>query len=204
MSRFSTTVQGVLGLIGALAGLAGSPIGTPGPAHTDPALSIAHRLDPAGSDAPEYPMPFPDHTGKNLHKDEVTIPDDLEGRPALLHVSFDPDQRPDIESWHAHKDAIKDTIEGVRIYELAAISTSYKAFAGIIRGKMKDVLTTEHARETCVTFYTDPDAFADKLGLGTTEVNHVVLLDARGRIVHSEREAFSPKKLDRLAKALGS
>ena len=202
MSRASITVQSVLGLIGALAGLAGSPTGTPGGVHADPAVSIAYRLDPAADDAPGYPMPFPDHTGKNLHKDEVTIPDDVTGRPALLHVSFDPDQRADIDSWHAHKDAIKEAIEGVRIYEIAALSTTYKAFAGIIRGKMKDVLTTDHARETCVTFYTDPESFVDKLGLGTTEVNHIVLLDAQGRIIHAEREAFAPEKLEDLKRAL--
>jgi len=196
-----TTIKFSLGALGLGASVLSIPLDTTC-GQTAATTAITAIDDTAADRASPYPMPFPEHTGKNLFKDEITIPEDLEGRPALLHVSFDPEQRPDIDSWHEHTDDIKDAIEGVRIYEVAAISTTYRAFAGIIRGKMKDVLTTEDARETCVTFYTDPEDFAKKLGLDTTEVNHAVLLDARGRIIHAERKGFAPKKLDELVEAL--
>lgn len=150
----------------------------------------------------ERPRVFPTYTGDNLLKEEYTLPDDLRGSPALLHVSFHPDQREDINSWIVRKEQIERAIPDVEIYEVAAVAPRYKAFSGIIRGKMKDVLTTRESRETCITFYTDRDEFIEKVGVETIDKNHVVLLNKHGHIVNHVSEAFSDDKLNALVQSL--
>jgi hypothetical protein len=146
---------------------------------------------------------FPQITAKNLNNEEVTLPDDLAGNPALVLVAFKQRQQINVNTWLDQLNLIESTIEGVRVIETPTISgKKWGWMAGFIDGGMRSGIPDPEARARTITLYTDVGTFRQALGLESEDTIYGVLLDERGIVVDIVEGDFEQAKLDQLAEAI--
>lgn len=150
----------------------------------------------------ENPLYFPQITAKNLNNEEVTLPDDLAGKPALVLVAFKQRQQVNVNTWLDQLDLIESTIDGVRVIETPTISgKKWGWMAGFIDGGMRSGIPDPQARARTITLYTDVGTFRQALGLESEDTIYGVLLDEQGEVIEIVEGDFEQSKLDRLAEA---
>ena len=146
---------------------------------------------------------FPQITARNLNNEEVTLPNDLEGNPALILVAFKQRQQLNVNTWLDQLNLIESSIEGIRVIETPTISgKKWGWMAGFIDGGMRSGIPDPDARARTITLYTDVGTFRQALDLESEDTIYSVLLDAQGEVVDVVDGDFELIKLDRLVKSL--
>lgn len=147
---------------------------------------------------------FPQITAKNLNGDEITLPDDLSGNPALVLVAFKQRQQINVNTWLDQLALIESTIEGVRVIETPTISgKKWGWMAGFIDGGMRSGIPDPEARARTITLFTDVGAFREALGIETEDLIHAVMLDGQSRVTRIVAGNFDAAKLESLVESLG-
>ena len=147
---------------------------------------------------------FPQITAKNLNGDEITLPDDLSGNPALVLVAFKQRQQINVNTWLDQLELIESTIEGVRVIETPTISgKKWGWMAGFIDGGMRSGIPDPEARARTITLFTDVGAFREALGIETEDTIHAVMLDGQSRVTRIVAGDFDTTKLESLVESLG-
>ncbi|MEQ9206451.1 MAG: hypothetical protein RLN78_03710 [Phycisphaerales bacterium] len=147
---------------------------------------------------------FPQITAKNLNGDEITLPDDLSGNPALVLVAFKQRQQINVNTWLDRLELIESTIEGVRVIETPTISgKKWGWMAGFIDGGMRSGIPDPEARARTITLFTDVGAFREALGIETEDSIHAVMLDGQSRVTRIVAGDFDTTKLESLVESLG-
>lgn len=145
---------------------------------------------------------FPTITAENLNREQVTLPDDLSGNPALILVAYKQRQQTNVNTWLDRMDEIEAAIPGVRIIESPTISSGrWGWMAGFIDGGMRSGIPDSEARARTITLYTDVSLFNQALMIEDTDTIYTVLLDAEGEVVKVLEGDFSNEKLRELSDA---
>ena len=179
--RRALIIIAVLGLVAAAVGLAGCK-------------STYPRREPVGER-------FPSVVGTSLADDEVRIPEDVAGAPALLLVGFDMDTQFDLDRW-----LLGLTESGVAsriaVREVPTIPGMIPGmFSGFIDGGMRKGIPQEDWGAV-VTVYGDGDEIARFLGNDVPLPGRIVLLDAEGKVAFFHDDGYSVGTLKRLEAVL--
>ncbi len=143
---------------------------------------------------------FPRITAENLNREQVTLPDDLAGSPALVLVAYKQKQQTNVNTWLDRMDEIESAIPGVQIIETPTISSGrWGWMAGFIDGGMRSGIPSTEARARTITLYTDVSLFNQALMIDSTDTIYAVLLDAEGEVVKVVEGDFTPAKLGTLS-----
>lgn len=145
---------------------------------------------------------FPRIESKDLNGDEVTLPDDLAGNPALVLVAFKQGQQTNVNTWLDQLETIEAGIEGLRVIETPTISgKKWGWMAGFIDNGMRSGIPDPEARARTITLFTDVGDFREALGLESADTIYGVLLDEQSRVVDVVEGDFSQEKFQRLIDA---
>jgi hypothetical protein len=148
------------------------------------------RRDPVGER-------FPSVVGTSLEGDEVRIPEDFAGAPALLLVGFDMDTQFDLDRWLL---GLTDSgvASDIAVREVPTIPGMIPGmFSGKIDAGMRKGIPAEDWGAV-VTVYGDGDAIARFLGNDVPLPGRIVLLDASGTVVFFHDDGYSVGTLKRL------
>jgi hypothetical protein len=156
--------------------------------------STQPRRDPVGE-------VFPSVVGTSLAGDEVRIPEDLSGEPALLLVGFKMDSQFDLDRWLL---GIQQADIQVRAYELPTIPGMLPGlFAGRIDEGMRSGIPEEDWASV-VTLYDDAPAVVRFVGNENPLPGRILLLDGKGRVVFFHDQGYSAGTLARLEERLAA
>ncbi|MFK7759550.1 MAG: hypothetical protein AB8C13_06360 [Phycisphaerales bacterium] len=143
---------------------------------------------------------FPEITAKNLNGDEVTLPNDLGGNPAIVLVAFKQKQQMNVNTWLFQLERIESMIEGVRVIETPTISSKrWGWMAGFIDGGMRSGIPDYEARARTITLFTDVGAFTDALEIESRDIIYAVILDRESRVLDVIAGDFDDEKLEEIA-----
>lgn len=146
---------------------------------------------------------FPTITAENLNREQVTLPDDLAGNPALILVAYKQRQQTNVNTWLDRMDEIQAAIPGVQIIETPTISSGkWGWMAGFIDGGMRSGIPDPEARARTITLYTDVSLFNQALMIEDTDTIYAVLLDEKGEVVGRVEGDFTRDRLEQLVDAI--
>ena len=140
-------------------------------------------------------------SGETLDGTPVTIPNDLEGQPAVLLFGYVHKSQFDIDRWLIGLDMTK---VAVPIYELPTIKNP---FAGWFSTRIDDAMREGIPREIwsdVITIYEDGDEVQRYTGNITPKNARVVVINASGKVVYFYDRGFSVAALNELNAALKS
>lgn len=146
---------------------------------------------------------FPRVTARNLLDEQVTLPDDLAGNPALIHIAFYQRQQLEVNTWLDRADEITDAVPGIRIIETPTVGSQWALVAGWIDGGMRSGIPGDEARARTITLYTDTRKFRDALAVETDKQIYTVLIDDAGKILLIEPGRASDEAIQRVIEAAG-
>lgn len=141
---------------------------------------------------------FPTVSAQNLLDEPVTLPDDLLGNPAIVHVAFFQKQQELVNTWLAEMDRLEAAFEGVRVIETPVIKGRWAIMAGFIDNGMRSGILEQQARARTITLFTDTKDFREALDLPTDRDVYTLLLDADARVLATEPGVFSEEAFQRL------
>ncbi len=142
---------------------------------------------------------FPHVAGRALSGDEVRLPDDLAGAPALLLCAYRRGTQPDADRWAAF--AARE-LPSLVVYELPIISSPlWRPFQGWIDGGMRGGVPPALWSHT-VTLYEQGGAAKGFVGDSGGLRTQVVLLDADGVVALHDPRGFSETGAEALAAAV--
>jgi len=132
--------------------------------------------------------PFPQVRGESLEGTEMTIPDDLNGAPALLIVGYLQDAQFDADRWLF---GLLQSEVDVRILEIPTVRGWVpRMISGKIDQGMRNGIPSEDWG-TVVTVYDDADKVAQFTGTELGNNVRVFLLDAQGEVIWFHDRGYS-------------
>ena len=175
-------------IVSAVLGLAVLTVGLAGCKSTHP------RQEPVGER-------FPSVVGTSLEGDDVRIPEDFAGAPALLLVGFDMDTKFDLDRWllGLTESGVASTIAVREVPTIPGMIPGM--FSGFIDGGMRKGIPEEDWGAV-VTVYGDGDDIAKFLGNDVPLPGRIVLLDAAGVVAFFHDDGYSVSTLKRLEAVL--
>ena len=141
----------------------------------------------------EYGEGFPAVQAENLSGDTVRIPEDLGGEANLIAIGYVREHQPAIDEWLTEAAPLLESEPRFAFYELPVIDTLNALQRTYIDTGMRMGIPDEMARARTVTVYTDVAEFNAALGVETTEVIRVFVIDADGRIFWRASDAPTPE-----------
>jgi hypothetical protein len=145
---------------------------------------------------------FPRLKARDLEGRTVEIPDDLNGALKLIVLAFKRDHQYPVESWLPHLDRLEEGHPGLTVWEVPALSRSYRIWRGAIDGGMRAGIPDPKVRRHTLTTYTDLRGLQRALELPDLEEIYLLLLDGSGRVLWRTRGAYSEQTLVELTAAL--
>ena len=147
-------------------------------------------------------MQFPIATGKNLLRQTITVPAELEGPYKIVFVAFQRWHQSLIDSWLPAIAQLERKYPTLRHYELPVLPGMNVISRTFINEGMRAGIPDPVARATTITLYVDKVAFLQSLGLSDDNNIHVMLLDQNGRILWHATGGFSPETAQSLEKSM--
>ncbi len=155
---------------------------------------------------------MPSVAGRTLSGENLRVPEDIEGRPSLLLITYVPDAQLDAERW---RKALAGRAPALPVYQLSprrGLATSHPGTAPApgLSSRGSREASDEHRpatdvagerRDRVVTLYQTGVRLRGAVG-DVGAVAHVVLLDAGGVAVWLGRQGFSDRALDELLQAV--
>jgi len=146
--------------------------------------------------------PFPSVQGKALTKEAVSLPADLDGKPAILIVAYRQRAQFDCDRW---LNSLTQFATPVTVLEVPTIPDwAPRQFSSQIDEGMRGGIP-ESAWGSVVTVYKDGHLIRDFTGNDGGQNARVMLLDGDGRVVWFHDSGYGSKygvELDRLAREL--
>ncbi|KPL23099.1 MAG: hypothetical protein AMJ93_05455 [Anaerolineae bacterium SM23_84] len=145
---------------------------------------------------------FPKVTGKNLLREQVTLPEDLNGDLNVLVIAFQRWHQHMIETWVPFLRELEQTLPRVRYYELPTLERFNALSRTVINEGMRAGISDPLARERTVTLYVDKATFRRTLDLPDENTIYLLLVDLTGRIVWRAEGGLTAEKGNSLVRAL--
>ena len=135
---------------------------------------------------------FPTVTGENLDKKTVVIPDDFNGKPALLLIGYIQRAQFDIDRW------ILGILQAEIPVSIVEVPTIAGMFPEILQNTINNGMRSGIPNEdwgSVVTVYNDADKIIAAIGNERPQSAAVVLLDRDGKIIWFYNQGYSAKRL---------
>lgn len=143
---------------------------------------------------------LPTLRGRDLTGHGVRLPDATRGKVTLLALGFTYDSRFPVEAWTNRFRADFASDRRVNFYEVPMIGGLGKLGRGFIDGGMRKG-TPKELHGNVVTVYDDVSDWKEHLGVRGGDAAHILLLDARGRVVARHDGPFDEVAYMRVAAA---
>ena len=146
---------------------------------------------------------FPKVTGETLEKEEVTLPTEYEGAPALYMVGYIQETQFDLDRWTI---GLVQTNFPCRIVEVPAIPGAIPSMMkGTIDDGMRKGIPSEDWGNVITLYGGNAKPVAEFTGNQNARNGRIMLIDKDGRVQWFWDQGFSAKRLmelDKLAKEL--
>lgn len=160
--------------------------------------SSVPRRDPTGER-------FPTVTGEALSGEEVTLPDDLLGSPAILMVGYTQDTQFDLDRWLTGLVLAKRAGQFPDDLEVREVPTIANLFARMFGNAIDEGMRGGIPKEdwsAVVTVYGDGNSIVEFTGDEGGNNGRILLLDREGTVVWFHDRGFSAGKFSELLDAL--
>jgi hypothetical protein len=147
-------------------------------------------------------MQFPNVSGSNLQRQQLTLPQNFQGERNLVFVAFEQWQQTQVDTWIPFARQLEESYPAVRYYELPTIRRLNTLARTFINEGMRAGIPDLVARERTITLYLDKKRFREALQLPGEDDIYVLLLDRQGRVLWRAEGAFTPDKGESLASAI--
>jgi hypothetical protein len=147
-------------------------------------------------------MQFPRLKARDLEGRTVELPDGLDGVVNLVVLAFRRDHQYPIETWLPHFARLEEGFPDLEVWEVPALSRSYRIWRGAIDGGMRAGIPDARVRRHTLTTYTDLRGLQRALELRDLDEIYLFLLDGSRSIVWQGRGAYSEATLAELTAAL--
>jgi hypothetical protein len=139
-------------------------------------------------------MKFPAVVGKNLLRQSVRLPQDLEADINLLFVPFLQWQQGEVDNWVPFVQGFAGSISNFDFFELPTIEARGKLTQWFINEGMRAGIPNNATRSRTITLYLDKKKFHKVLDMPDEEHIYLLLVNRAGEILYRERGDFSPEK----------
>jgi hypothetical protein len=153
-------------------------------------------MEPSGSTI------FPRVTTRDLEGRTVEIPAGLSGTVNLVVLAFKRDHQYPIETWMPHFARLESDYPGLEVWEVPALSRTYRIWRGAIDSGMRAGVPNPHARRHTLTAYLDVRGLQRALDLPDLDEIHLFLLDRSGNVRWQGHGAYNEATLTALRAAL--
>lgn len=147
-------------------------------------------------------MHFPKIVAENLNKEEVQVPDQLDGNPRLLIVAFQQWQQGLVNSWVPFLESLILKHSDFDYYELPTIRQMNFLYRRIIDGGMRAGIPSKKTRGRTITLYIDKESFKGVLDIVTEETIYLFLIDVVGFVIWRGEGGLTGKSAELLEKAV--
>jgi hypothetical protein len=129
-------------------------------------------------------MNFPTVRASNLLRQQLTLPDDFQGRLNLLFIAFEQWQQMEVDSWIPLVKDLEQQVEGLYYYELPTIQARNHFYQWFINEGMRAGIPNPKTRERTITLYLDMRKFRKALELTDEEHIYVLLVGQEGQVLY--------------------
>jgi hypothetical protein len=147
-------------------------------------------------------MKFPQIIAKNLNKEEVDVPDGLQGNPKLLIVPFQRWHQGVVDSWVQFLESIIKDYPNFDFYELPTIRRMNFVYRRFLDGGMRAGIPSKETRRRTITLYIDKEPFKEALEIPNEDSIHLFLVDSERNIVWRSEGGVTEDKAQALSYAL--
>jgi hypothetical protein len=147
-------------------------------------------------------MQFPRLTARDLEGRTVEVPEGLSGAANLVVLAFQRDHQDPIETWLPHFALLEEQFPGLEVWELPALSRSYRIWRGAIDGGMRAGIPDRRVRRHTLTAYLNLGDLQRSLELPDLDDIYLLLVDRSGDVRWRGRGGYSEATLAALTVAL--
>lgn len=139
---------------------------------------------------------FPSLTAQTLSGNNITLPDYIKGKKAMLVVAFERGAQSQADSWYQ---AFADSFEkkGYTFYELPMISSFWKWMSGWIDSGMRSGVPS-YKHDNVATYYGPLDSYYKAFNVKDKSLVYVFLVNEEGLITATTTGFAKPDKVARL------
>ncbi len=139
-------------------------------------------------------MRFPNVSGHNLDREQITFPDDFAGQYNFVLIAFQQWQQADINTWLPFVHAQVSKHDEVTYYEFPVIQSRNMLARWFINEGMRAGIPDPVSRRQTVTLYLDKSTFRSELEIETEQDIVVLLVDRSGKVLARSQGKFTPEK----------
>lgn len=150
------------------------------------------------------PAVFPPLTSYNLARAKVRLPADFIGQLDLLLISFQPEQRTQIDTWMPLAQAFQHTNFNFRWYRLPVSSRENFIFRWWDDSSMRSDESDPETWPWIVPLYVDQDSFRHSLQIPSDHQIAVLLINKQGKVLWRSTGTLTPEKRDSLTAAVAA
>ena len=147
-------------------------------------------------------MKFPQILAENLNKEEVLVPDQLQGDPKLVVIAFQQWHQGLVNSWVPFLESLMVKHPSFDYYELPTIRSMNFIYRRFIDGGMRAGIPSRDTRGRTITLYIDKDPFKEALDIVTEETIYLFLLDSSGETVWRGEGGLTDEKAGALEREI--
>jgi hypothetical protein len=147
-------------------------------------------------------MQFPNVTGNDLLRNEVTLPEDLSSRFNVMIVAFQQWHQGLVNSWVPFLNHMVEQYPELDYYELPTIRKMNWLSRSIIDNGMRAGIPSRDTRRRTITLYIDKEPFKKKLEIPDETDIHLFLVSKDGEVLWTESGEISEAKSESLVDAL--
>ncbi|MGM0591216.1 MAG: hypothetical protein ACQETI_06210, partial [Halobacteriota archaeon] len=127
---------------------------------------------------------FPEVSGDNLDGETVYLPDDFDGDPTLVCITFKRKLLPFVEEWIDLAERLAAEYDGLTYYQLAVLRRMNRLSRSFLERGLHSDVTDPERRGRTVPIYTHKPEFREALDLGGEDTIYVLLVE-NGKVVWS-------------------
>ena len=147
-------------------------------------------------------MKFPQIIAENLNKEEVDVPNGLQGSPKLLIVPFQRWHQGVVDSWVPFLESVIKEYPSFDFYELPTIRKMNFMYRRFLDGGMRAGIPSIETRRRTITLYIDKESFKNTLEIPTEDTIHLFLVDSEGNITWRNEGGVTEEKARALSNAI--
>ncbi|MBE0525337.1 MAG: hypothetical protein IH631_00220 [Candidatus Thorarchaeota archaeon] len=143
-------------------------------------------------------MKFPQILAENLNKEEVEVPNGLQGSPKLLIVPFQRWHQGLVDSWVPFLESVIKDHPNFDFYELPTIRRMNFVYRRFLDGGMRAGIPSLQTRRRTITLYIDKEPFKEALEIPNEDSIHLFLVDSEGNIMWRDEGGVTEDKAQAL------
>jgi hypothetical protein len=147
-------------------------------------------------------MKFPHIVAENLNKEEVDVPNGLQGNPKLLIVPFQRWHQGLVDSWVPFLESLIKEYPNFDFYELPTIRRMNFVYRRFLDGGMRAGIPSRETRRRTITLYIDKESFKEALEITTEETIVLFLVHSKGDIIWRNEGGVDKEKASLLKESV--